>query len=427
MWMWRSFTVGLAAVLVGGLGWGGTASAEGTALRDLARAKGITFGTAVSAPALTGDEDYRARLKTEFSAVTTEDALKWAVTEPEKGVFKWAAADAIVDAAVENGQEVRGHTLVWHSSLPSWLAKETALEKTLEDHITTTVSRFKGRVDVWDVVNEPLANDGTLRPGLWLDNLEAGYIAAAFRWADAADPDAKLYLNEYGAETPGPKADALYDLVKGLKDAKVPIDGVGFQAHLTGSSQATALAGQLRRFADLGVDVAVTELDVRVPAPATPAGRAEQAEVYGQVVAACLTLPGRCRSVTVWGFAGGHSWIPAAYPGWGDATLLDADLNATDAYREVTGVLSAAGPAADAPVGDWPLGDTGGADVSGHRRDAVVRGTTTAGRVPHVTAFAGDGAGTEASVGGPVVDTAGGFTVSAWVSLASTKVAGVIA
>ncbi|WP_433792375.1 endo-1,4-beta-xylanase [Actinoplanes sp. CA-252034] len=412
------------------------ASAAGVPLGELAAGKGITFGTAVSAAAQDQDTGYAARLATEFGSVTPEDAMKWAAVHPAKERFDWRAADAVVNTALGNEQEIRGHTLVWHSSLPGWLTGGTfttdELKAILREHIQTMVTRYRGQVSVWDVVNEPLNNDGTLRPGFWLNRLGPDYIVDAFRWAHEADPDATLYLNEYGAEANGAKADALYELVKSLIAKGVPLGGVGFQAHLTGSSRPDALAAVLRRFADLGVDVAVTELDVRITTPPTTTAETSQAQVYGRVVAACLTVP-RCRSITVWGFTDRHSWVPATYPGWGAATLLDEGLGAKPAYTAVADTLLASGPAAGAPAGWWRLDDPAGAtvaaDISGHGRDARIRGAGTGspGRVPHMTAFTGDGATTEATTTTPVLDTAGSFTVSAWVSMTSTAIPGVVA
>ncbi|GGN99193.1 hypothetical protein GCM10010112_92780 [Actinoplanes lobatus] len=452
MRMRRWVTVAVTAVLISGLAWftverAEVASADTVPLKKLAAAEGITFGTAVSASALKQDTEYAKRLDAEFGSVTPEDAMKWAVVEPEQGEFDWQGADDIVNAADPNGpdgQEVRGHTLVWHSSLPGWLTtgsfSETEVTTLLREHIQTTVGRYAGRVKTWDVVNEPLNNDGTLRSSLWLNRLTDTYIADSFRWAHAADPSAVLYLNEYGAEWSGPKATALYNLVKKLLAEGVPIGGVGFQAHLTGSSRPDGFAAMLRRFADLGVDVAVTELDVRIPTSdpagtvATTADLDSQARVYGQVVAACLSVP-RCRSVTTWGFTDAYSWIPGGYPGWGAADLFDADRVAKPkpAHTTVANTLLAHGRPAGAPVGQWRLDDPEGAtvaaDTSGYGHDATARGGTmgNTGRVPDVTAFVGNGSTSEVTTTAPVVNTGDSFTVSAWVRMTSTGIPGVIA
>jgi endo-1,4-beta-xylanase len=232
---------------------------------------------------------------------------------------------------------------VWHLSLPEWLARggfhPPELRSILKEHIETMMTRYHGRIAAWDVANEVLAEDGTLRHGFWLDNLGPGYLADAFRWARAADPQTKLYLNEYGAEQAGAKAKGLYTLVKDLKAQGVPIDGVGFQNHVHGSTRLSGLGGMMRQIASLDVDVAITELDVRVPLPADPISLYEQADVYGRAAQVCLSTP-RCRSITVWGFTDAVSWLPAQYFGYGAGTLLDASLKAKPAYQKLVRTLS---------------------------------------------------------------------------------------
>lgn len=314
-------------------------------LRDLATAHGIVIGTAVAARPLQDNTGYRDRLGVEFSSVTPEDALKWSAVEPTRGQYDFSDADRIVDFATQHGQSVRGHTLVWHLSLPEWLTSggfaAAELRTILKGHIETTMTRYRGRIAAWDVANEVLAEDGSLRRGFWLDNLGPGYIADVFRWARAADPQTKLYLNEYDAEQDGAKAKGLHALVKDLKNQGVPIDGVGFQTHVHPSARLSALGDMMRHIAALDVDVAITELDVRLPLPANVFGLAQQANVYSDAVEACLSTS-RCRSITVWGFTDAASWVPAQYFGFGAATLLDASLAPKAAYHAFACTLSGA-------------------------------------------------------------------------------------
>lgn len=392
-------------------------------LRTAADSRGIAFGTAVNANALSQNTGYRSRLGAEFGSVTPEDAMKWAVVEPIRGQYDFTGADQIVDFATQHGQAVRGHTLVWHESLPDWLTTGSfttdELRAMLKAHIEVLLSRYAGRVGVWDVVNEAFAEDGSLRSSFWLQRLGPGYVADAFRWAHAADPTAKLDLNDYGIESIGPKSSALYALVRDLRAQGVPIDGVGVQTHAMVSSQLSQLTRVLRRFADLGVDVAITELDVRMPVPVQSGALAAQAAVYGRAIAACLAVP-RCRSVTVWGFTDAYSWVPAAFPGWGAADLLDGAMVDKPAYATALQTLTGGQPPADAPAGWWWLDDGSGAgavDASGGGHPATVSGggqLGQEGRVPGVSAYAGAG---EASAAGPVVRTDASFTVAAWVRL----------
>jgi endo-1,4-beta-xylanase len=320
----------------------GTHGRQQNTLRDLAFARGIAIGTSVAAGPLQDNAGYRDRLGVEFSTVTPEDALKWSAVEPRRGQYDFTDADRIVNFAAQHGQAVRGHTLVWHLSLPDWLTRggfhAPELRDILKHHIETLMTRYRGRIAVWDVVNEALADDGTLRHGFWLDNLGPGYLADAFSWARAADPQTKLYLNEYGAEQGNAKAKGLHALVRDLKAQRVPIDGVGFQTHVRASTRLSALGDMMRHLAALDVDVAITELDVRVPLPADPLSLYEQADVYGRAAQACLSTP-RCQSITMWGFTDAVSWIPAQYFGFGAATVLDASLAAKPAYHKLAWTL----------------------------------------------------------------------------------------
>lgn len=187
-------------------------------LRSLAEERGILIGTAVSASQL-GIRDYAQTLSREFNIITTENALKFEPVHPSRDLYTFADADAIVSFAEANGMKVRGHTLVWHQQLPGWISQGTFTREEwiniLHDHITTVVNRYKGRIYAWDVVNEALADDGSLRDTVWLRGIGSEYIDLAFQWAHEPDPQALLFYNEYGASALGGKSDAVYNLVKG--------------------------------------------------------------------------------------------------------------------------------------------------------------------------------------------------------------------
>ncbi|MFI6927715.1 endo-1,4-beta-xylanase [Nonomuraea spiralis] len=340
--------IGLAApALI--LGAPGPAASAEITLRTLAAARGFRIGASVSSSALEKDSGYQDKLKYEFNSVTPENAMKWANLEATRGQETWGKADAIVDLATQNNQMVRGHTLVWHKSLPTWVTDGTLstdeLRDALKQHIQKTVKRYAGRVAVWDVVNEALNDDGTLRQSIWLQRLGSGYIADAFRWAREADPSAKLYINDFDAEWATPKRDGLYKLVRDLRAQGVPIDGVGFQTHtlikdpIPAALPLTQLQDTLKLFAGLGVDVAVTELDVRVKLPSDADKLAAQAETYRRAAAACVGVS-RCVSLTMWGFTDKYSWVDSGVPGWGDADLLDRSLQKKPAYAKVQSVLA---------------------------------------------------------------------------------------
>ncbi|MEV7388474.1 MULTISPECIES: endo-1,4-beta-xylanase [unclassified Streptomyces] len=349
------------------------AHAADTPLRDLAAAQGKVIGTAVTGSKLTGT--YGDLAGSQFSSLTPGNAMKWGTVEPTQGTFNWTEADQIVAFAQAHNQQVRGHTLVWHSQNPSWLTNGTwtsaQLSSLLQNHISTEVGRYKGEIAAWDVVNEPFNEDGTYRSTLWYNGLGSGYIANALTWAHAADPAAKLYINDYNVEGVNAKSDALYNLVRSLKAAGVPIDGVGLQAHLILGQVPSTLQQNIQRFADLGVDVAITELDVRMALPADSTKLAQQKADFKSVVAACVAVT-RCVNVTVWGFTDSDSWVDSTFPGYGAATPYDANYAPKPAYYGISEALG--GTTTTPPTGactaaysvsnQWNTGFTGQVTIS---------------------------------------------------------------
>ncbi len=294
------------------------------------------MGAAVTWPTLSLDSSYADVAGRRFDIVTPENEMKWDATEPSRGVYTFARSDAIVKFATEHGQAVHGHALAWHSQNPAWLTNgsftRSELISILTDHIDTVATRYRGAVTVWDVVNEPIGDDALLRPSVWSQGIGSDYLDIAFHAARAADPTAKLYVNDYNIEYAGPKADAMYTLVAGMVSRGVPIDGVGFQTHtFPGWTTAESLGTQFSRYTALGLDVAVTELDVRVPVPASAASLSAQAATYQSVVDACIAAI-RCTGITTWGFTDAHSWIPAVFPGFGAALPWDATYQPKPAY-----------------------------------------------------------------------------------------------
>jgi len=320
-----------------------TAAGAETTLGQLAAERGRYFGSATDNPELS-DAPYVAILTSEFGEITPGNSMKWYATEPSPGVFTFAAADTIVSLARQHHQIVRGHNLVWHNQLPAWLTAGTftpaQLRQILRRHIITEVSHFRGKVYSWDVVNEPLNEDGTFRQTMWYNALGSSYIADALRWAHEADPHARLYINDYNIDGLGAKSDGMYSLVKSLKRQHVPIDGVGMQGHLILGQVPTTIEPNMQRFVRLGVDVAVTELDIRMNLPRDAAKDAQQAADYTSVVSACLAVR-RCVGITVWDYTDKYSWIPGVFAGQGAATPYDESLQKKPAYFAVASVLAA--------------------------------------------------------------------------------------
>jgi endo-1,4-beta-xylanase len=349
-----------AAVALGGAG---TASAaapgarhdhrDPDSLRALAEKTGLRIGTATSPQAL-AIPARAAIVAGQFSLVTPGNEMKWQVVEPTQGAFDWSGADQLVAFAKANDQLIRGHTLVWHNQLPAWLTtgagngtiSDSQLRDLLHQHITTEVSRFRGKIWHWDVCNEFLtdSNPSMIDPNrFWAARLGDGVIADAFRWAHEADPGALLFYNDYnigGEDGSNAKADAALALVRGLLDQGVPVHGVGIQGHLDTQFgwSPQRLQADIERYASLGLKVAITEADVRTfvnnATDQVPTSNLElfaQPHEFSEMLKAALAVP-ECVSFTVWGFTDADSWVPGVFTGEGYATPYDVNLNPKPAY-----------------------------------------------------------------------------------------------
>ena len=309
-------------------------------LNQLAQAHGKFIGSA-AATSHFSDTQYTGILGSEFGQVTAENEMKWDTVEPSRGQFNYGPGDRIVDFAQQNGQSVRGHTLVWHSQLPGWVSglPSGEVRTAMENHVTQVAGRYAGDIAAWDVVNEPFNEDGTFRTSPFYNAMGRDFVAHALRAAKAADPNAKLCINDYNIEGVNAKSTAMYNLVRDLKAQGVPIDCVGIQGHLAIQyGFPNDLRQNMQRFADLGVDVAVTELDVRMQLPVSSQKEATQSQYYANVIDACLAVT-RCTGVTVWGFPDKYSWVPGVFDGEGSATLWNDSYQPKQAYSAVAEAL----------------------------------------------------------------------------------------
>ncbi len=335
----RIALAGLAALALTGV------AAADDSLRTLGEARGIRIGAAVAMEPFRDDAQYLGVLKREYDIIVGENAFKWDATEPAEGVFDFTDTDALVDFAEANGMAIRGHNLAWYEANPSWLtAKPRTRDEAialLKAHIDALVGRYKGRIAAWDVVNEAIDDTtGRLRASPWLSWIGPDYIALAFRFAHDADPAAKLYYNDYNAEALGAKSDAVYALVKDLKAQGVPIDGVGWQMHFTsGSTIDDRMMQNGARLAALGLEVSITELDIRLMTPPSPQDVKRQARLYGQAVSLCLALS-NCKAVLTWGFTDKYSWVPGFFDGWGAALPFDENYAPKPAYDAMRAALA---------------------------------------------------------------------------------------
>ncbi|MGW6395266.1 endo-1,4-beta-xylanase [Streptomyces sp. NPDC055103] len=320
--------LGAAAVLVAPPA---SHAAEST-LGAAAAQSGRYFGTAIASGRL-GDSTYTTIAAREFNSVTAENEMKIDATEPQQGQFNFTAGDRVYNWAVQNGKQVRGHTLAWHSQQPGWMQNlsGSALRQAMNNHINGVMSHYKGKIAQWDVVNEAFA-DGTsgARRDSNLQRSGNDWIEVAFRTARAADPAAKLCYNDYNVENwTWAKTQAMYAMVRDFKQRGVPIDCVGFQSHFNNDSPYNSnFRTTLQSFAALGVDVAVTELDIQGASGTT----------YANVTNDCLAVP-RCLGITVWGVRDTDSWRAEHTP-----LLFNGDGSKKPAYTSVLNALNAVSP-----------------------------------------------------------------------------------
>jgi endo-1,4-beta-xylanase len=318
------------------------------------------IGVAVSPGALKTDE--AGLILAQFNSMTPENAMKMGPIHPREHEYNWAGGDSIAAFAKRNNLKLRGHTLCWHNQTPNWfftdaagdtVSKEVLLQR-LKDHITTVVKRYKGTIYAWDVVNEVISDrsDEYFRPSTFYRICGEEFVAKAFQWAHEADPDALLFYNDYNEINPV-KREKIYKLVKDLKDAGVPIHGVGLQGHWAISEPTeTQLDSTIKRFSSLGLKIQVTELDISVY-PKEHNARERKASDYDTAFSAekearqievykmCFRLFRKYKKVfsgiTFWNISDRHSWLDD-FPvrGRKDYPLLfDRDLKPKKVFWEV--------------------------------------------------------------------------------------------
>ncbi len=318
-----------------------SASAQ-PALKDAFKGK-FLIGTALNGSQFTEKNAAQAALvKQQFNSITPEDVMKWGPIHPEAAKFNFEPVDRFVEFGERNGTFTIGHTLVWHSQTPNWVfqndmggpADRAALLARMSNHIHTVVGRYKGRVKGWDVVNEALNDDGSLRQSPWLKIIGEDYLAKAFQFAQAADLKAELYYNDYSLENPTKRNGAVV-LVKKLQAAGVKITGIGSQSHFNLTSPPiNQVEDTITTFAQLGVKVMLTELDVSVlpfvrgvtgadvnqmaaPDPklnpytnGLPASVQQAlAKRYGELFGVYVKHADKISRVTFWGVTDAESWL----------------------------------------------------------------------------------------------------------------------
>jgi endo-1,4-beta-xylanase len=329
--------------------------AQEPSLRQAADDAGLLIGTAVRSAQLS-ESMYASTLAREFNMVEAEDAMKWWVLRPDESTYDFREGDELVRFAKAHSMKVRGHCLVWGRYNPDWLTRghfsPAQLSRLLHQHIRRVMKHYAGKVFAWDVVNEALDENGSVRDSLWYNQPGIGlsaqgtaYIEQAFRWAHQADPRALLFYNEAEGEGLNRKSDAIYAMVKDFQQRHVPIDGVGLQMHIPALDVDVAvIEANIARLTALGLQVHITELDISVPIDSLGTARPEdldhQADLYAAIVRACLENRG-CTAIQTWGFTDKYSWIGShSRHTRGAALPFDRMYQPKAAYRAVFEALS---------------------------------------------------------------------------------------
>lgn len=302
---------------------------------------------------------------TEYNTITPENSMKWMYMEPEQGKFEFETADKYIDFSTKNDIAFIGHNLVWHSQLAGWVEKiesKEELSASLKNHVQTVAARYSGKIHGWDVVNEALNEDGTLRNSLFLKQLGPDYLINSFKWAEEADPKAELYYNDYNMTRQEKRAGAI-KLVKDIQASGARIDGIGMQAHW-GLEDPTLeeIETSILEYSDLGIQVMITEFDITVlPNPWDLEGaevsqnfegsehmnpytkelpdsvNTQLAQRYKDIFSLFKKHSDKISRVTFWGINDGVSWLNSwpieertNYP-----LLFDREYNRKPAYYSV--------------------------------------------------------------------------------------------
>ena len=323
----------LAAALTSAIGLaGGAASPLGTMLLSSAEAQprplsadwAVPFGAAVRDDPLANEPDYRAALARHCRQIVGEGGLKWFDIRPTREQFVFDGPDRQIDFATRNGMELRGHTLVWYGAMPDWtktIGSAAEAERELTGHIERVMTRYKGRIRSWDIVNEPIPDDpasrSDIRPSIWQQRLGEAHIAMALRTAARVDPGAQLVMNEYDIEFVGPrfrrKREAFLRLIRDLKLRNVPLHAIGLQGHLRGdlAIDKEGVSAFVTECRAMGLDVLVTELDViddKLPGPPEVRDILVASRAYDFLDA--IASVKRPTAILTWGITDRHTWVP---------------------------------------------------------------------------------------------------------------------
>ena len=326
----------------------------------------FNIGAAINQMQITGTDSAGVRIiKSDFSTISPENDLKWMHIHPQSDTFYFDIADKFVALGEQNDMFIVGHTLVWHSQLAEWMnaiKDSSAMSEHLKNHINTIVGRYKGKIDGWDVVNEALNEDGSLRASIFQQILGDSYLEFAFKLAEQADPEVELYYNDYNLTFPEKRQGAI-QLVKNLQDKGVKIDGIGMQGHWSLTDPPLEdIENSILSYSELGVKVMITELDITVlpnpwdlqgaevdqnfegspfmdpyPEKLPDSVQLQLAQRYVDIFKIFDKHSDKISRVTFWGVSDGNSWLNdwpikgrTNYP-----LLFDREYRPKMAYKEV--------------------------------------------------------------------------------------------
>lgn len=311
------------------------------------------IGAAINISELKNNSSYNTLLKEEFNSLTAENVMKMATLSTGKDKYNWVDADFIIDYSLSNNMRVHGHCLVWHRSVPFWLNTYAGTKEDwknlMKDYISAVVTRYKGKVASWDVVNEALLDNGTPRSeSIWYQKIGWEYVELAFRFAHEADPDAVLFYNDYGQEYSSVKLKAINDTVRNMINRGVPIHGIGLQMHTHINHPTNLMSNAINQSALVAPDngmklkIHVSELDVALNPSKTVTYALNATDLdlqkarYRTIAATMRALPKeQCWGITTWGVTDNNSWLRSNpdYP-----LIFDSEYKPKPCY---TGIIEA--------------------------------------------------------------------------------------
>lgn len=336
----------------------------------------MPVGAAVSVPLLKTNAQYRALVEREYNSLTPENAMKFSKIHPGLTTYNWADADTLVAFAQQTNKRIHGHTLIWHTDLPGWVTSfsgdSAAWENMMKTHITTIVSRYKGVLTSWDVVNEAVDETGALRNSIWAQHLGPNYVTRAFQYAHDADSAAILFYNDAGHEYNIPKLNGILRLMDTLIAQGAPIHGMGLQMHMNRYTSNTNVDNAIDSVIVRGLKVHLSELDIAVN-PNKDMSLTYNPLVASQQFAKYKYIPRKLRSlpaslvygITSWNVTDADSWVPGFFGRPDYPLLFDGSFNKKYSYYGFKDGLST----------EWNFDASNGESFAGTYTDLGTNGT----------------------------------------------------